>query len=241
MAYSQLLSVILLVLLSKSSLAVEEFIINLPAPVKASSFSNEVQQFFIDVYEPVGIFPEFVFIPADRSFKLIRKGLIHAEGYRTSFVGDPLGREIRLETPIFKIKVGLFCSSANKCRINPEQVYAIQSGFNYGLEICQNLAITCKQVADPGGLAKLLDTGLADAAISPYPAYDKYLCLSKHNQFFYRELEGLDFNIYHYTTISDERKRQALMASLDIQLKRHQNLFERFVREPDLSHCQKQI
>lgn len=240
MAYRQLLSVILLALLSKSLLA-EEFIINLPAPVEASSFSKGLKQFFIDVYEPISILPEFVFIPADRSFKLIKKGVIHAEGYRTSFVGDKLGREIRLETPIFKIKVGLFCLSANKCRVNPEQVYAIQSGFKYGLEICHKLAITCKQVADPGGLAKLLDTGLADAVISPYPAYDKYLCLSKHNQFFYRELEGLDFNIYHYTTISDETKRQALIASLDIQLTRHQKLFDRFVRQPDLSHCQKQI
>ncbi len=217
------------------------FVINLPSPIENEDYSDQVKSFFTDVYIKLNIAPSFVFFSAERGFSLLEQNQIQAEGYRASYIGDLQGQPYKIDTPLATVKVGVFCAVKESCIIRPNRTYAIQTGFSLGKVICNLLDIQCKYERTPKGIAKLLDMGMVDAVITPYPAYSKYLCLSKLDTFYFHRLSEFNFSIYHYTNISDVQLRNVLENSLVENVQKYSSLFVRYHENPSLEHCDKML
>lgn len=218
-----------------------DFVINLPQPVENNGTAEEVKSFFIDAYKSVDIKPSFIFTSSERGFKLLTLNSIQAEGYRASYVGDKVASKYKIKTPLSYVKVAVFCIKAESCNINSDLSYVIQTGFSFGQLICDSLNIKCKYEATPHGIAKLLDEGLVDGVISTYPAYSKYLCAADSDIFYYSGLSRFDFNIYHYTNVSDKKLRLAIEKGLKANLIKHSHLFEKYNQSASLEHCDKKL
>lgn len=218
-----------------------DFIVNLPKPIENENFSNEVKVFFRESYQAIGITPQFIFTSADRGFMSMKKNQIQAEGYRANLIGDNLGNKYKLDTPLSKVKVAIFCVEKSNCNIQADYRYAIQYGFNYGKLVCEALKIRCGYAESPISIAKMLDTGLVNGVISPYPAYEKYLCLSQFEDIYFKNLQDYSFTIYHFTNILDADLRKKLNNSLKNSLTKYANVFARFDSEPTLNMCNKEL
>ena len=222
-------------------ISADTFLINMPYPLKGTKEAANIQTFFSNVYQELNINPQFVYSSVGRSFKLMDSGDIQAEAYRTHEITEPLSSTYKIDLPLTKVKVGLFCSSKENCDISASSVYAIQKDFGYGKIICEELSIECKTVSSAKALAKVVDEGMADAVISPYPAYKAYLCQAKAKQFVYKELPEFQFSIYHFNSSSDKTFRAKLKLSLSKWLDKESSPFDVYSDNPTLRHCNKQL
>lgn len=229
-----------LLLYSGASFA-QTYLINLPYPLKGTSEGQNVQHFFTNVYNELNISPSFVYSSVTRSFRLMESGKLNAEAYRTSHVGDPLGKAFKIDLPLTQVKVGLFCGSRERCKTSEEGVYALQQDFGYGLHVCARLRLNCKTVSNTISLTKLLEAGYIDAVISPYPAYREYLCRANSSQFYYHELEGAALDVFHFNASNDKVFRAKLKQSLEKWLNIDRDTFKAYVGAPNLSLCAKTL
>ena len=221
--------------------APEEFLINLPRPLEHTQQGTKVQAFFSDVYANIGITPAFIFATVERGFQSLKVGSIQAEGYRAEEIGRELDEEFKVPVPLATVKVAIFCIKKQHCKPNPESHFAIQSGFGYGKLICENLGLTCQYAPNALSIARMLDQGLIDAVISPYPAYKSYLCQANANVFYVKPLPEFYFDIFHFTRITDEDAKLKLKQALQRKLAEDKALFAEYYQSPNLKVCKKRL
>ncbi|NMH60273.1 hypothetical protein [Alteromonas ponticola] len=220
----------------------EEFLVNLPEAIKETSARKPVTEFFDKVYQAIDIKPTYVHLPARRGFLNLRQHKIHAEGYRAQEVGQrEFGDLYRINIPLASVRIGIFCLNKTSCTISADQTYAIQRSFEHGQAICEQLAITCKYEQSQGAITKLLYRNVVDAVISPYPAYESYLCRSRHPVAYFKELSDYAFTIYHYTNLRDDEMRRRLEDALGKSLNESPSPFAVFYADPSLAVCGKII
>ncbi|MCW8091912.1 hypothetical protein [Alteromonas sp. ASW11-130] len=219
-----------------------EYFINLPEPIESTSANKKIIDFFNSVYAEVDIQPIYIYSPAKRGFTNLHRKKIQAEGYRAGYIGETnVGVEYRIDVPLARVKVGVFCIYKYRCTIQRGQNYAIQASFQQGQEICRALDIKCQFVKGDRALAKLLERNMVDAVISPFPAYESYLCRTKQKTLFYKALPAHSFTIHHYTNLKSAALRQKITQAIVGRLRLPISPFRDFSSEPNLERCAKLV
>lgn len=219
----------------------QSYMINLPAPLKNSQTSEQVQSFYLQVYQDIGITPVFVFMPTKRAFTYFSKNLIQAEAYRNESIAQKHQLTTRISPAITQVKVALFCAYKSSCKIDENFDYVVHEGFKYGEKICLQLGLKCENIKSTFVLNKMLENKVVDAALYPYPAYKNPLCQSSKTQLFYHELPEFSFDIFHYINSSEEGFIEKLSNSIERNLALKKNYFISFNGRPNLDGCGKYL
>ena len=218
-----------------------DYIINIPESLKNSTDNADVQFILNQAYGNLGITPRYVYLPTPRSKRYLESGEIQAEAFRTKEVGDTFNGATQIAIEFAKIRVAVICIQPKLCEVDSILHYALFSGFERGISICDELDIQCEFVNSATALAKMLDTQIVDAIIITPAGMAEILCQCAATDLYYRFISEVEIPLFHYIRAGDMPFTRALEKSLRDVLRQNPDKLLGFVNVPDISACQKRL
>lgn len=172
--------------------------INVTETYKNHSGQQGLEAFFIRLYEPLSIKPEFVYYPSKRGLQLVDQGKLDAEAGRFEMVANQYSNLIKIDEPIRVFHSGYYCLEKIHCAINQSTIVAAASGFQSAEVFCRLMKLNCKLESNPHLLARMLETQIAQVLISLNSEAEPVLCALKKKNIYVANIPDFTYPSFHY-------------------------------------------
>ncbi|WP_125784631.1 hypothetical protein [Pseudoalteromonas rubra] len=189
--------------------------INVSESLSYSLGQQQIIAMFSAIYAPLGIQPEFEFLPSERGLQLVNDAELDAEAGRVDLIGARYDNLIAVPVPLSELRLMLLCTDPQYCDLAHETDLAIIAGNLITVWFCEQRQLNCNPVQNDISAYQALSRG----RVSRILATDKYalgsLCESGLSTLYSKAASARTFTIYHYV----HKKHQALVPKLSAQIK----------------------
>lgn len=188
--------------------------INVTETYKNHSGQEGLESFFIALYLPLSISPEFLYYPSKRGLQLVNQGMLDAEAGRFEMVAKSYSSLIKIDEPIRFFHSGYFCLEKESCRIGKSTVVAAQSGFQSAELFCRTNQLNCHLENNPHLLARMLEKQIAQVFFSLNSEAELVLCSFNADTIYFAPISSFSYPSYHYVHKRHVRLVPKLEASM---------------------------
>lgn len=206
---------ILLALLWLPAAFANTYRVNISEALSYTLGQQQITAMFSAIYAPLGIQPEFEFLPSERGLQLVNEGELDAEAGRVDLIGARYANLIAVPAPLGQLKLMLLCTDPKYCDLSYETDLAIIAGNLITVWFCQQHQLNCNRVQNDISAYQALSRGRVNRIL----ATDKYalgsLCESGLTTLYSKTASERTFTIYHYV----HKKHHALVPKLSAHIK----------------------
>ncbi|WP_138553207.1 hypothetical protein [Pseudoalteromonas rubra] len=215
--------------------------INVSEALSYSLGKQQITAMFTEIYAPMGIRPEFEFLPSERGLQLVNDGELDAEAGRVGLVGARYPNLIAVPAPLSELRLMLLCTAPKYCELSNETDLAIIAGNLITVWYCEQHQLNCNPVQNNISAYQALSRGRVNRIL----VTDKYalgsLCESGLSTLYSKVADESTFTVYHYV----HKKHRALVPKLGAHIKaiRKSGQLKHYVSrlQNAFAHCQGQL
>lgn len=215
--------------------------INVSEALSYSLGQQQITAMFTAIYAPVGIRPEFEFLPSERGLQLVNDGKLDAEAGRVGLVGARYSNLIAVPAPLSELRLMLLCTAPKFCELSAETDLAIISGNLITAWYCEQHQLNCNPVQNNISAYQALSRGRVNRILVTNKYALGSLCESGLSTLYSKVADKSTFTVYHYV----HKKHHALVAKLSAHITaiRKSGQLKRYVSrlQNAFAHCQGQL
>ena len=173
-----------------------------------------IEQLFNTMYAPLGIIPEYQYLPSRRGLHLANQSKLDAESGRIAAVANQYDNLISVPAPLIQHEAYIFCTEASLCTHESKRVYGVVQGFHAAVNHCQNKGLSCLFENSYPLMGQMLNDQLLDAVIGNKQQVMRAFC-DTNTTYFYRRHDSLVVTSYHLENQAHRDKVAALATSIE--------------------------
>ncbi|MBQ4846646.1 MULTISPECIES: hypothetical protein [unclassified Pseudoalteromonas] len=176
---------------------------------------QQVTAIMTEIYQPLNIVPEVIFLPSYRGLKNVDQGLLDAEGGRVDVVMTTYKNVIKIPTPIAQSQLAIFCLKPHSCQVNLKDPILRIHGNLIAEHYCAKKDLSCTAVQNDISAFQALVKEQANILLANSVFPSGSLCTAGIKKVYIKLLHAKPHRIYHYV----HQRHVKLVSALDASIK----------------------